>query len=42
MAFIYNDATKSLEEIEDDDEYNEVEEVFNAFMDDPKIQDAKK
>lgn len=42
MAFIYNDETKSLEEIEDDDEYNEVEEVFNAFMDDPKIQEAKK
>lgn len=42
MAFIYDNDTKSLKEIEDDDEYSEVEEVFNAFMDDPKIQDAKK
>lgn len=31
----------TLEEIEDDDEYNEVEEVFNAFNEDPEIQEAK-
>lgn len=30
-----------LEEIEDPDEYAEVEEVFNAYQDDPKIQEAK-
>ena len=27
--------------IEDDEEYDEVEEVFNAWQDDPKIQDLK-
>lgn len=42
IAFSYNEENKSLEEIEDDEEYDEVEEVFNAFMDDPKIQEAKK
>ena len=31
-----------LEEIEDPDEYAEVEEVFNAYEDDPKIQEIKK
>ena len=36
----YNDK-KELEEIEDPDEYAEVEEVFNAFQEDPKIQEAK-
>ncbi len=28
--------------IEDDEEYEEVEEVFNAWQEDPKIQDLKK
>ena len=28
--------------IEDDEEYDEAEEVFNAWQDDPKIQDLKK
>ena len=28
--------------IKDDEEYDEVEEVFNAWQDDPKIQDLKK
>ncbi len=41
MAFIYNEATKSLQEIDDDEEYNEVEEVFNAFLEDPKINEIK-
>ena len=41
MAFIYDEETKSLEEIEDDEEYNEVEEVFNAFLEDPKIGEIK-
>lgn len=31
----------TLEEIDDDEEYEEVEEVFNAYMDDPKIQAEK-
>lgn len=30
-----------LEDIEDPDEYAEVEEVFNAYQDDPKIQEIK-
>ena len=30
-----------LEPIEDDEEYEEVEEVFNAWQEDPKIQDLK-
>lgn len=30
-----------LSPIEDDEEYEEVEEVFNAWQDDPKIQDLK-
>ena len=30
-----------LEPIEDDEEYEEVEEVFNAWQDDPKIQELK-
>ena len=31
-----------LEPVEDDEEYDEVEEVFNAWQEDPKIQDLKK
>ena len=42
MAYIYDENTHSLSEIEDDDEYDEVEEVFNTFMNDEKIQDALK
>lgn len=42
MAFIYDETDKSLSEIEDDEEYGEVEEVFNAFLNDPKIKEAKK
>ena len=30
-----------LEPIEDDEEYDEVEEVFNVWQDDPKIQELK-
>ena len=30
-----------LEDIEDDEEYAEVEEVYNAYIEDPKIQDLK-
>ena len=30
-----------LEPIEDDEEYDEVEEGFNAWQDDPKIQELK-
>ena len=42
MAYIYDENTHSLSEIEDDDEYAEVEEVFNTFMNDENIQDALK
>ena len=31
----------TLEDIDDEEEYDEVEEVFNAYMDDPKIQAEK-
>ena len=30
-----------LEEIDDDEEYDEVDEVFNAWQEDPKIQEIK-
>ena len=30
-----------LEPIEDDEEYDEVEEVYNAWSEDPKIQELK-
>lgn len=40
FAMRYNDK-KELEEIEDPDEYAEIEEVFNAFQEDPKIQELK-
>ena len=40
FAMRYKD-NGELEEIEDPDEYAEVEEVFNAFQEDPKIQEAK-
>ena len=40
--YIYDENTHSLSEIEDDDEYDEVEEVFNTFMNDENIQDALK
>ena len=40
FAMRYKDSGE-LEEIEDPDEYAEVEEVFNAFQEDPKIQDLK-
>lgn len=41
LAFSYDEKTKELNEIEDDEEYKEVEEVFNAFNEDPKLQEAK-
>ena len=31
----------NLFEVEDDEEYDECEEVFNAFIEDPKIQEIK-
>ena len=42
MRYIYDENSHSLSEIEDDDEYDEVEEVFNTFMNDENIQDALK
>ena len=41
LAFSYNEKTKELSEITDDEEYKEVEEVFNAFNEDPKLQEIK-
>lgn len=40
-AFIYNEEDGTLSEIEDDEEYNEVEEVFNAYNEDPLIEEIK-
>ena len=40
MVMRYTDDSE-LEAIEDDEEYDEILEVFNAYQDDPKIQDAK-
>lgn len=40
IAMIYNDEGE-LFDIEDDDEYAEIEEVFNAYNEDPKIQEIK-
>jgi len=42
LVFSVNKDEESLEEIVDDEEYNEAEEVFNAFMNDEKIQKIKK
>ena len=41
MRYIGDLANGELEPIEDDEEYEEVEEVFNAWQDDPKIQELK-
>lgn len=41
VAFSYDEESEELSEITDDEEYKEVEEVFNAYMEDPKIQEAK-
>ena len=37
MPFIYNEEDKSLVEIEDEEEFDEIEEVFNAFVDEKLI-----
>lgn len=42
LVFSINEQDQSLEEIEDDEEYNEAEEVFNAYMNDEKIAEIKK
>lgn len=42
MVFSVNNEDQSLEEIEDEEEYAEAEEVFNAYMNDEKIQEIKK
>ena len=41
LVFRVNEKEESLEEIEDDEEYSEAEEVFNAYMNDEKIQEIK-
>ena len=40
FAMRYTDEGE-LEEIEDEEEYNEILEVFNAYQDDPEIQKLK-
>ena len=40
MVMIYNDDGELIE-IEDENEYAEVEEVFEAYQEDPKIQEIK-
>ena len=40
IAMSYTD-DGGLDPIEDDEEYEEVEEVFNAYQDDPKIAEIK-
>ena len=42
LVFSVNEKEDALEEIEDDEEYAEAEEVFNAYMNDEKIQEIKK
>ena len=42
MRYIGELNSGELIQIEDDEEYDEVEEVFNAWQDDPKIQELKK
>ena len=42
LVFAVNEEEGSLEEIIDDEEYAEAEEVFNAYMNDEKIQEIKK
>ena len=42
LVFSVTEKEGSLEEIEDDEEYSEAEEVFNAYMSDEKIQEIKK
>ena len=41
LVFRVNEEEESLEEIDDDEEYAEAEEVFNAYMNDEKIQEIK-
>lgn len=40
IVMSYNDEGE-LFDIEDDEEYAEIEEVFNAYNEDPKIQEIK-
>ena len=42
LVFSVNEEEGSLEEIGDDEEYSEAEEVFNAYINDEKIQEIKK
>lgn len=42
LVFSVNEEEGTLEEIEDDEGYAEAEEVFNAYMNDEKIQEIKK
>lgn len=41
FAMKYNEAEGELIEIDNDDEYNEVEEVLDAYLNDEKIEEIK-
>lgn len=38
IAMIYNEETKELSDIEDDEEFSEVEEVLAAFLDEQEAE----
>lgn len=40
MVMSYDDEG-NLEDVDDEEEYNEVQEVFNTFIEDPKINEEK-
>ena len=41
MVFRYDESSHQLEEIEDEEEYNECQEVFNCYNEDPKFSEIK-
>lgn len=41
MVMRYDEATNGLMEIEDEDEYQELEEIFNSCQEDPTFQTIK-
>lgn len=41
LAFICDEKSGDLYEIEDDEEFKEVEEVFECYMNDPKMNEIK-
>ena len=41
MVFRYDESSHQLEEIEDEEEYNECQEVINCYNEDPKFSEIK-